>query len=407
MKILLLHDYGTETGGAELQILSLRRGLLNKGHDVRLLSSSAIPVQGFEQQADYTCFGATSRVRVLAQTANISAYFKLKAILQDFQPDVVHLRIFLTQLSPLVLPLLRNVPCVYQTVVYNAICPLGTNLLPDGQTCHFKPGLPCLKSGCMTLQTWSALMVQRQLWHRWRSAIDQIIAQSYQMKSALEHAGLTPIDVIYNGVAERPQRPPLPTQPTIAYAGRLVSTKGVDTLLKAFALVIDQVPEARLLIAGQGDAELSLRQLSSELGLTNQVTWLGHRPRHELEISLDSAWVQVVPSVWAEPFANVILEAMMRGTAVVATAVGGGPEAIEPGRTGFLAPPGDSQTLANSLIVLLQSKELAETLGAAGRQKALACFSEERRNDAFESLYQRLQAKHSPNAIPAAVETCL
>ncbi|QYO65091.1 glycosyltransferase [Leptolyngbya sp. 7M] len=145
MRILLLHDYGTATGGAELQMLSLRRGLRERGHEVRLLTSRAQIVANSPLLADYNCFGTTGKLQVLSQTINPSAYWALRRALEEFQPDVVHVRMFMWQLSPLILPLLKNIPCLYQTAVYKAICPLGTKVLPDGRACSFTAGRACLQ----------------------------------------------------------------------------------------------------------------------------------------------------------------------------------------------------------------------------------------------------------------------
>lgn len=395
MKILLLHDYGTATGGAELQMLSLRQGLMERGHEVRLFASRVSPVEGYPQLADDTCFGTTSKAQVLTQTANPSAYWQLRRVLREFRPDVVHIRMFLWQLSPLILPLLNPFPCVYQTAVYKAICPAGTNLLPDGRRCEFSPGRVCLSSGCLTPQSWAMLMVQYQLWQRWRSAIDQIVALSYAMKGELEQAGLCPVEVIHNGVPVRSPRPALSDPPTVVYAGRLVPEKGIDVLLRAFAIAQAQVPNAQLWLAGQGGAEGDLRQLAQALSISEQVTWLGHRSRSELEALFDQAWVQVVPSLWAEPFGNVTTEAMMRGTAVIASAMGAQPEIVKAGQTGFLVPPGDVNSLAGELVKLLQNRDLAESMGQAGRDRALTHFSEEQRTEQFLALYRRLQAHYA------------
>lgn len=395
MKILLLHDYGTATGGAELQMLSLRQGLLDRGHQVRLFSSSAKLVNDYPLLADYTCFGTTSKLQVLTQTANFSAYFKLRQAIRSFQPDVVHIRMFLWQLSPLILPLLRDIPCIYQTAIYKAICPAGTNILPDGSPCRSTPGRVCLASGCLTPKTWAVLMLQWRLWEQWRTAIDRIVALSHGMKRELELAGLTPVDTIHNGVASRSQRLPLQEPPTVAYAGRLVSEKGVDILLKAFATVRVHCPNARLLIAGQGQEAAALRRLASQLGIADSVQWLGHISRSELENSFDQAWVQVIPSLWAEPFGNVTTEAMMRGTAVVASAIGAQPEIIVDGETGFLVSPGDVSALSKSLVQLLSDKDLAEKMGALGRHRALQEFSDSSRTSAFVKLYKEVQREYS------------
>lgn len=394
MKILLLNDFGTATGGAELQILSLRQGLRERGHEVRLLSSSISPVANTEILSDYRCFGTDTKFQVLSQTVNPSAYLCLRQILHEFKPDVVHVRIFMGQLSPLILPLLKDVPCLYQAAMYRAICPTGKKILPNGSPCQDKAGLACLRQGCLTPQSWFVLMIQRQLWQRWQKAFDLVVALSYGMKDKLEAEGIKPVQVVHNGVPERSSRPPLNVPPTVAFAGRLSLEKGISVLLKAFAQVLAQVPDARLLIAGQGNEKTELLSLAEELGISKKIIWLGHLSRTELENHFDSAWVQVVPSLWDEPFGNVTTEAMMRGTAVIASAVGAQPEIVEEGVSGFLVPPNDVAALASALVRLLSDLALAEKIGQAGRQRALNHFSENRRTEHFLELYQKLYAAY-------------
>jgi glycosyltransferase involved in cell wall biosynthesis len=394
MKILLLNDIGTPTGGAELQMLSLRQGLRDRGHDARLLTSRLIPVTGSPLLADESCFGSNTRLQVLTQTVNPSAYFTLQQMLREFQPDVVHVRIFMGQLSPLILPLLQGIPCLYQAAMYRTICPKGTKTLPNGAACESPAGLACLRHHCLTPQSWAMLMVQRQLWLRWRGAFDQIVALSEGMKAKLEAEGISPVEVVHNGVPMRPMRPPLATPPTIAYAGRLVPEKGVAVLLRAIAQIHLKLPALRLLIAGQGPEEDSLRQLAETLGIGDRVVWLGHVSRAEMEQHFEAAWVQVVPSCWEEPFGNVSTEAMMRGTAVIASHVGAQPEIVQDGVTGFLVPPAEAEPLAERLLEILGSIELAEQMGQAGRQRALTHFSEARRTERFLELYQQIQAQY-------------
>jgi glycosyltransferase involved in cell wall biosynthesis len=388
MKILLLNDYGTATGGAELQMLALRQGLRDRGHDVRLFTSRASLVPN-PLLADYSCYGSTRKIQVLSQTVNLSAYFKLRSVLQSFQPDVVHVRMFMWQLSPLILPLLRNIPCLYQTAVYKAICPLGTKVLPNGQPCTAAVGTACLDS-CLTPQSWVPMMLQHRLWQRWRSVFDAVVALSYTMKAQLEAAGISPVEVIHNGVPERPLRSPLSQPPTVVFAGRLVPEKGVDTVIRAIAQLRPEIPALRFLIAGQGPELASLQHLATELEVEDNITWLGHLPQPKMEQLFASAWVQVVPSRWEEPFGNVTTEAMMRGTAVIASQVGAQPEIVAEGETGFLVAPGEVAPLAERLHRLLLNSALAEEMGQAGRRRALSHFSEDQRTERFIDLYQRL-----------------
>ena len=395
MKILLVNDIGRATGGAELQMLSLRKRLRDRGHDVRLFSSKASSVADSELLADYSCFGSDTKLQVLTQTANLSAYIKLRKILAEFEPDVVHLRIFLGQLSPLILPLLKNIPCIYQMAMYRPICPKGTKTLPDGQPCQYKAGRICLKAKCMTPQSWAVLMLQKQLWQRWRDNIDCMVALSHGMKERLEAEGITPVEVVYNGVAERPMQSTLSDPPTVAFAGRLVATKGVEVLIKAFAITRKTIPQARLLIAGSGEEESAYHELAIALGINEAITWLGYVSRTELEQEFDRAWVQVIPSLWAEPFGNVTTEAMMRGTAVIASAVGAQPEIVDDGTTGFLVEPGNEIALAAKLTSILSSDRLASQMGQSGRERALTEFSEDKRDRTFLEIYTRLIAQYS------------
>lgn len=405
MKVLLVNDYGGATGGAEIQMLALRTQLRDRGHDVRLFSSRAELVTDSPILADYTCYGTTGRLQVISQTLNLSAYFALRKVLDDFQPDVVHVRMFLWQLSPLILRLLKFYPALYQTAVYKAICPVGTRILPEGSACRFIPGRACLQQGCVTPQTWVWMMAQQRLWQRWQSAFDYIVALSHGMKRTLELAGIDrPISVIYNGVPVRESRPALQSPPTVGYAGRFAAEKGLETLLRAFALISSQLPEAVLKLAGKGELEASLRSLAEQLGVADKIIWLGHLPRAEMEQQFDSVWVQAVPSLWAEPFGNVTTEAMMRGTAVVASAVGAQPEIIgnsldDADTGGVLVPPGDHQALAAALLPILQRRSRAEAMGKAGRGRALLEFSENRCVEDFLSLYRDLAgnaARHTP-----------
>ncbi len=394
MKILLIHDYGTATGGAELQMLSLREGLREKGHEVRLFTSNCIPVENSPLLADYHCFGTNSRLEVVVETANLSSYFKLKKVLREFKPDVVHVRLFFTQLSPLILPLLKPFPSVYQTALYRPICPVGTKMLPDGSPCYHQAGKACLNMGCVTPQSWLFLMIQRQLWLRWRNAFDTVVALSHRMKTRLETEGISPVQVVYNGVPYREIRPPLTNPPTVAFAGRLSSEKGVDILLQAFKKVISILPNARLLIAGEGKEKANLHQLTQELGISDNVTWLGYLTRSDLETAFNCAWVQVVPSIWDEPFGNVTTEAMMRGTAVVASAVGAQPEIIEDGVTGLLVPSNDEEALSTAVLSILKDRDLAEKMGHAGRKRAINYFSEDRRTEHFLEIYQEIRSNY-------------
>lgn len=394
MRILLLNDYFAPIGGAELQVARLRDLLTARGHEVRVLASRAGAEAGSDPDA--SCYGTMHpRLRVLTETVNPSAVRALRAALAEFRPDVVHVRMFLTQLSPLILPLLRDVPAVYHAVYYKSVCPRGTKLYPDGLVCHEPAGRACLRNRCRTPQSWVLDMTQQALWRRWRGAFDAIIGVSETVRTRLEANGIGPVEVLRNGVAPRPARPPLTDPPTVAYAGRLVEEKGPDLLLAAFARVADDHPGARLILAGDGPLRERLTAETRALGVGGRVSLPGRLPRTELEARLDAAWVHAVPGRWEEPLGNVTLEGMMRGTAMLVTAIGGPAEVVEAGHTGLLVPPGEVGPLAAALDRLLGDRALAERLGAAGRQVALREHGEDRVCARLEAIYARITARYA------------
>lgn len=409
LNILLVNDYGRPMGGAELQMIAIRDALRARGHKARLFASDAELVPGFPLVADRSCRGQTGRWQVLSQTVNPSAWRALRRELKENPPDIVHVRMFLWQLSPLILALLADVPVLFQAAVYKAICPNGLKLLPDGRECTRRAGRVCLSAGCVSPLTWASTMAQRALVRRLRGRIDTVAALSRRMADAFEADGWHDVRVLPNGVDEGPMRPPLGRVPVVAYAGRLTREKGVGTLIDAFAQVAAAHPSARLLIAGSGPEEAALRIRAAPLG--DQVRFLGHLPRPAMEQAFAEAWVQVVPSLWQEPFGNVTTEAMMRGTAVVASDVGGQSDIVRHGQTGWLVPPGDAAALAGALAPLTASRPLAEATGREGRAVALASFSRARNTDLLVETYHdtiarfRATALARTNGAPQQAET--
>lgn len=389
MKILLINDTAVPIGGAESTTHALRDGLRARGHDARVFATSALCDQ-HSSFADYTCFGTVSHLRTLNRVINVSAVLKLRRVLNEFVPDVVHVRMFLTQLSPLILPLLQNVPSLYHATWYETICPTGEKLLPHGAICQDMAGAACRRNGCLSLKAWPLLMAQLKLLQRWRNVFDVIVANSTYVRQLLVENDSGPVEVVWNGVPVQPARIPLSLPPTVSYAGRLTQSKGVDILLRAFVPVVREHPAARLLIAGDGPERTRLETLVDQLDLTGNVSMLGHLSQRALGRQLSSTWVRVLPSRWAEPFGVAAAEAMMRGTAVVASRSGGLTDIVQDHKTGFLVTPNDPAAFAEALVTLLSNRELAEEMGTAARTAALEKFSVNTMATQFEQLYQRM-----------------
>ena len=391
MKILLVNDYATRAYGSENLTLELRELLRQRGLDARLFASSARAVEDQEVLADYQCFGTLSRFNRLLQVGNPWAFLELRRVLKEFQPDVVHVRIFLLQLSPFIMPLLRNVPSLYHVVLPRLICPIGTKMLPDGTVCQVPAGMACYHNGCSPIYSLIPNMVGLWLWKRWSNSFNLITTNSHAMRSRLMQEGVEVTDVVWNAVPTRAPRLRLSSPPTVAFAGRLLLEKGADILVRAFGRIATEIPDARLVLAGDGLERKRLEGLVADLGLSARVSMTGYILHAEMERLFDAAWVQAVPSRWDESFGRVAAEAMMRGTAVVASDSGGLTEIVGNDRQrGILVPPGNEKALAEALFLLLRNRELAEQMGNAGREFALVHFNQEAYVNKILRLYERI-----------------
>ncbi len=396
MRVLIVNDLGTDTGGAERISLELRARLRQDGHEAKLFSSSYQPVPGTPVLADETCMGAGGHMQSILSVGNVSALLRLRKLLNQYQPDVVHLRMFQWQLSPLVLSCLEKWPCLVHVVNYDLICPINTKTLPSGEPCRHKAGAICRKEGCVgslgSLKQWAQKAVRERYFP---SACDRLISNSHWVRRRLESDGVAVDDVVWNGVAVTPQRERMCVgTPAIGYAGRLVPKKGVDVLIRAFARVRETVPDVRLILAGEGESRNSLESLSQRLGLGDSVTFLGHLSKPEMENEFDALWVQAAPSLWEEPFGLVAAESMMRSTAIVTTNTGGLSEQNIEGETGYQVGPADVEAWASALLRVVTDREHAIRLGAHAREHAMKHLSFDRFYSNICDQYQLTIAAH-------------
>lgn len=142
-----------------------------------------------------------------------------------------------------------------------------------------------------------------------------------------------------------------PVAPVVGIVANLREVKGIDVLLRAFASVLAVVPEARLVVVGEGPDRQRLRAVHDELGLGERARWLGARP--DVPDLLQAFDVGVLAS-HSESFSNSILEYLAAGMPVVVTDVGGAREAVRDGENGFVVPPADAAAMAARLIELLR-----------------------------------------------------
>ena len=155
----------------------------------------------------------------------------------------------------------------------------------------------------------------------------------------------------------------------------LVPHKGQRHLIDAAARVVQRVPDARFVIAGEGELRASLERHIRERRLEKHVFLAGFRPD---VLSVHKAFDLFVMSSVTEGLGSSLLDAMACGKAVVATTAGGIPEAVVHGETGLLVPPRDDKAMADAIVTLLTNHELRQQYGAAGLKRVHERFSVDR-----------------------------
>lgn len=242
---------------------------------------------------------------------------------------------------------------------------------------------------------------------------DRVLVNAEAIRSWLVAEGYDPgkIVVIRNGIDLAPfagrknggrarRELGLPADaPLVAVLSRLHELKGLEYFLEAAAEVGRRFPAARFLVVGdrmtvrnrevvsENAYRAGLEAHARRLGLEDRIVFTGFRL--DVPDLLSEIAISVLPTL-SEGLSNTILESMAAGVPVVATAVGGNPEAVEHGVTGLLVPPRDSRQLAGAIASLLENPDLARTLGEAARRRVAERFSLDVMVRRTESLYEQL-----------------
>jgi glycosyltransferase involved in cell wall biosynthesis len=209
--------------------------------------------------------------------------------------------------------------------------------------------------------------LQREIWRRYHG-LDAVVVLGEPERAPLE--GDAPVWVIPNAAPRCAGAPARLEAPVVVAAGRLVSAKGFDRLIRAFTWVAEAHPAWRLRICGGGPARAPLAALIDELRLGDRVELAGKA--RDMEAELGAASVFALSSR-VEGLPIALLEAMAKGLAIVSFDNCAGPcEVIEHGADGLLVPGGDERALARAICALIESPDLRRRLGDGARRKAAA-----------------------------------
>lgn len=174
-------------------------------------------------------------------------------------------------------------------------------------------------------------------------------------------------------------------RPLVLTVARLDRQKGLSYLIEAAV----HVPQAVFVVAGEGSERADLEARARATGVANRIVFLGHRD--DIPELLAASDVFVLPSL-CEGLGLSVLEAMASGKPVVATKIGGIPEAVEDGVSGLLVAPQDASALAGAIRSLLQDRALSNRLAAAGRERVVERFGAETMVERTMDLYEELTA---------------
>ena len=389
MKILQINKFLWLSGGVERYMFDLSGLLESKGHEVSFFSmhdeerNRPCPqTRYFVSNIDYkemSFLGAARRAsRIVSKTVySFESKAKIRQLLRDLKPDVAHIHTIDHQISPSILPVLREegVPVVQTVHDYKLICPNYKLYVPQtGELCErCLPGKyhHCVRQRCMKNSLAASALVAGAMYLHKRLRIFEenvyaFLCSTHFLASQLEKGGIPKeqlrhqhlyIDLArYEAQEERGDY--------FVYVGRVVPEKGLNTLLAAAA----QVPDCKLIIVGEGESRPDLEVFARSCGADN-VSFAGYKDGEELTRLIARARFLVIPSEWYEPCGLVIWEANALGRPVIASRIGGIPESVDDGETGLLFEPGNVGELAEKIAWLFEHPREAGEMGTAGRKK--------------------------------------
>lgn len=389
MRVILVNKFHYRKGGSETYYFGVAEALREMGHEVHFFAmedEKNLPCEDsdlFVPNRDYN--GPSSPVAKVSAAVSIvysgEAKRRFEILCERVHPDIVHMNLVHRQITLSILdaPYLKrhDVPVVWTAHDYIAVCPSYTMLDGAGEICEACVGgrfFNCFKRKCVKGSSAKSGMATLEAEYlkctnAYRK-IDRIICPSQFLGSKMVEGGFSA-----NQLSWMPNFIPELTVEEIAKAsalddgtpyflffGRLSHEKGVDVLLRAFAQAAGDggiSPDWRLKIAGEGPMHPALESLAFHCGVMDRVEFLGHKSGDELRSLVKGARFSVAPSTWFENMPFSIVESLAAGTPVLGSRMGGIPELVTDGRTGYTFTSGDVGELADLLCSTAQQPDAA------------------------------------------------
>lgn len=365
MKVLLIDVYNFNKGGAETVCFNTGKLLEEHGHKV-VYFTLKWPQNNPSPYSKYFPESKETRKGPLRQVKNLVNYFyhfeaakKIEELIKVEKPDIAHIHLMWGQITPSILPVLKkyNIPVLFTVHDYRLVCPAYTFRDGKGRICEDCKGKYFYKcfthTCCKGSKMMSAVMAAEQYFRNtffnpakffngfiYVSNFAREIQEKYMpaVKS-------TPNITLYNfstSIKDAPKA--YPSQKYFLFYGRLSYEKGGKTLLKAFR----NVPDCKLKVVGTGPKENELKAFARDNNMQN-VEFLGYKRGKELTDLVSNAYFVIVPSEWYENNPMTIIESYSVGTPVIGARIGGIPEIVVNGKTGFQFESGNVEDLKSKI----------------------------------------------------------
>lgn len=369
MRVLFLST-SMGMGGADSQLLSAARELRARGHELRIVSLTPLGPMGLQARSAGL---PTESLEMRRGVPDPRGLWRLARLVRTWRPDVVHSHMIHANLMARVLRLVAPVPALVSTI---------HNTYEGGPLRMAAYRLTNGLADAMTIVS--------------EAAFDRFVTEGIVPRELLR--------VIPNGVdterfvgvapgerATLRESLGLGAEFVWLAVGRFEAAKDYPNLLRAFAGVRRQQPQAVLLLVGRGSLQAETQALAEELGLGDGVRFLG--VRNDVPEVMSAADGYVMSSAW-EGMPMVLLEAAAAGLPIVATRVGGNHEVVRDESTGFLVPPGDAQALGLAMLRLSRLPEPERrAMGERGRDHIRSHYGLGRVAEQWENLYREVLAR--------------
>jgi glycosyltransferase involved in cell wall biosynthesis len=404
MKILLVNKFLYPKGGDAISTINTGRLLKVKGHEVFFWGMSHPQNPDYSTKdyfVDYVDYDRPAGLRMKLKTASDILYSfeakrKIRRLLQDIKPDIVHLNNFAHQLSPSILDAIKekNIPTVMTMRDYKLVCP-AYSMLREGKPCELcKNGAyyHCFSNRCTkgsrakSLVNTLEMYLHHNLLHSY-DKIDVLISPSEFLKNKCHQMGLKR-EIIHlpNFVQIEDYQPTFEwTEKAITYVGRLSVEKGVHTLIEAVKGV-----ELRLKIIGDGPLRSELEAKVKNENIDN-VVFLGYRAGEDLKREITKSMACVLPSECYENNPRSVIESFALGKPVIGARIGGIPELVRDGETGWTFEAGNVLDLRRAIQSLLCDSGKLPLLGKNARTFVEKYFNSERHYERLLNIYLQLK----------------